>query len=231
MLRSIATIAVPCLLVVGCGDNIQPQTEDDTAIDTPGDAPTDARAIEASILIFPDTCEAPIVQFEGAATYSDDGSPVPRFACLWTFDDGTTSTDCLNRHELPTAGSHDFVLDVEDLDTGAIARATQTRILQPRLEAYLDVSTPECGLEISWEATVNTGAEVHVTVEPADQIIAEPDYHLNRTFTLPVRAPGEYTVVMSVEDERGVSEICTARIEKIVTVTKCPCPTKPTCGH
>lgn len=230
MLRAIASVIVSGLLVAGCGDNIHPEAEDDTAIDTPDTGPADARAIEASIFISPDTCEAPIVQYEAAAEYSDDGSTVPRFACLWTFDDGTTATDCLGRHELPTAGTHDFVLDVEDLDTGAIARATQTRILQPRLEAYLEVSTPECGLEISWVATVNVGAEVHVTVEPADQIIADPDYHLNRTFTLPVRAPGEYTVVMHVEEERGASETCVARIEKIVTVTKCPCPTKPTCG-
>ena len=214
------TFLLPALLfAVACGDN--PHTED--ADDIKGQtSKTDedfsgAREIDADIFIETITCTETIARFEAGARYVDDGSPVLGIECLWTFDDGTTSTECIGEHPFAVAGTHDFVLQVTDPATGATDIATQTRIFQPPLEISLDVTGD--GLSITWNATSNTGGEQHVFVTPADLIITDdPNYHFNTQFTLPVKQAGTYTVTYDVEDERGVSEICSATIVKQITL-------------
>ncbi len=215
-------LLVPALLLaVACGDNLH-DTDDQTSFGSEdGAVPTDApaRAIEASIYIETPSCDGAIAAFEMDARYADDQSPLPitDYTCLWKFDDGTTSTDCAGQHEFADGGDHDFVLEVTHVATGETVEVMQRRFIYPPIEANLDVTTGD--RTITWNATVNVGAEVHVFVEPAELLVdADPLYHTNRNYTVEVLRDGAYTVRMTVEDERGAGPICTAEIVKQVNV-------------
>jgi hypothetical protein len=209
-------LLVPALLVA-CGDNLHPE-EDQVTVTSEGDHDDDtddppARAIEAQIFIETITCDETIARFEAGARY-DDGTPLADMQCKWTFDDGTTSTVCAGEHLFDRAGAHDFVLEVTDAATGAMGRSTQTRQFHPPFEANLEVSGD--GLSITYRATSNTGGEGGVTILPHELVIDADGSDRERTVR--VREPGTYTVIWHVEDERGVSEICSASIEKQITL-------------
>jgi hypothetical protein len=213
------TFLLSALLFTACGDNLHPEDSQDSEDQT---SKTDedfsgSREIDADIFIETITCTETIARFEAGARYTDDGSPVAGFECLWTFDDGTTSSECVGEHLFAAAGTHDFVLQVTDPATGATDIVTQTRFFHPPLELSLDVTGDD--LSITWNASSNTGGEQHVFVTPAELIITDdPNYHFNTQFTLPVKQAGTYTVTYDVEDERGVSEICSATIVKQITL-------------
>jgi hypothetical protein len=208
------------LLIAGCGDNLHPEDTRDLSSSgsdedgSGGDAP---RTIDAAIDIQTITCVETIARFEGFASHVDDNSPVFNIACKWTFDDGATSNECIGEHRFDRAGAHDFVLEVTDLDTGATDISTQTRQFHPPLELTLDVTTSD--LTISYVATSNTGGEQVVFVQPDELVIADdPNYPRTTTGTVRVLQAGTYTVTYDVEDERGVSEICSDRLVREVTV-------------
>jgi hypothetical protein len=217
-------ILVPALLLAAaCGDNLH-ETDDQTSFgmddsNAPNDGGDEARPFEASPLIYFPSCDANVASFEADGRYTDttELELVPNISCLWKFDDGATSTSCAGEHTFAEAGWHDFVLEVTDLDTGVTAEATQRRFMQPVIEANLDVTTGD--RTITWNATVNVGAEVHVFVEPAELLVdVDPLYHTNRNYTVEVARDGAYTVRMTVEDERGGGPICTAEVIKQVNV-------------
>jgi hypothetical protein len=213
------------LLAAACGDNLEPEDVEDQSSsgteDGSGHEETSAREIEASIFIETITCTETIARFEAGAQYADDGTPLTNYTCLWTFDDGTTSNECVGEHQFAEAGDHDFVLEVTDLDTGATDVVTQTRFFYPPLVATLDVSTLD--LAIAYIGTSNTGGEQVVFVSPEEFVISDdPNYPRNTSGVVRVTQPGTYTVTYDVEDERGVSEICSARVVKEITVV---------CGH
>jgi hypothetical protein len=211
------------LLATACGDNLHPtdQTSLGSEDEQGGSNHEDVREVDASIFIETITCVDTIARFEAGARYADDGSPALDIACLWTFDDGTTSNQCAGEHQFATAGAHDFVLEVTDLTSGATDRVTQTRIFAPPLELTLDVSSDD--LTISYAATSNTGGEQVVVVTPAELVVADdPNYPRTTSGTVRVTQAGTYTVTYHVEDERGVSEICQGELVKEVTVV---------CGH
>jgi len=155
-----------------------------------------------------------IARFEAMARFTDDNTAATNIACKWSFDDGTTSADCTGEHLFALAGFHDFTLEVTDLTTGAVDVATQTRFFHPPLEATLDVSTD--GLTISYKAGSNTGGEQNVSISPFELVTGEDPMDLEHTVT--VAAEGTYTIEFDVEDERGVSEICNARVTKQIEV-------------
>lgn len=212
-------LLLPALMLAACGDNLQPSDDVKSGTEVGSDAQdgeTPARAIDASIFIFAPSCDAAVAQFETEVRYVDDGSLVTDLSCLWTFDDGTTSTECIGEHTFATGGFHDFVLDVTDLTTGATDRATQNRFIDPVIDANLEVTGGD--LTISWVATTNVG-EVRVFVEPSEFITTDdPNYFLKRTNTITVSRAGTYTVTMFVEDERSVGPICNEQIVKQVEV-------------
>lgn len=213
-------LLVPILLLAACGDNLHPDDTDDQSSfgseEDTGGHDTPAREIDASIFIETITCVETIARFEAGARYID-GTPVTDFECLWTFDDGTTSTECVGEHPFAEAGFHDFELEVTDVTTGARDTVTQTRFFFPPLEATLEVTGDDFAL--TWNAMSNTGGEQIVTVSPAELVIADdPDYQRRLHYTVQVAQPGTYTVEYSVEDERGVSEICQARVVREITL-------------
>jgi hypothetical protein len=216
-------LVLPAVLVAAaCGDNLDP-TNDETSLGTEEGAgeteDTTARPISASPLIYFPSCDAAVAQYEADARYADTDEIdiVPRFSCQWTFDDGTTSTSCAGEHTFAEGGWHDFVLVVTDLDTGETDEVVQRRYVYPPIEANLDVTTGD--RTITWNATVNVSAEVHVFVEPSELLDTDdPFYHLNRNYTVGVLRDGTYTVRMTVEDERTVGPICSAEVIKTVNV-------------
>jgi hypothetical protein len=214
-------LLVPALLFAACGDNLQPD-EDQLATgaggtEVPSDDP-EARPLQAQIFIETITCVETIARFEAGAQYLDDGTNALNIACSWTFDDGSTSSECAGEHRFATAGAHDFVLEVTDLDTGATAVSTQTRVSAPPLELTLDVTSN--GLSISYNASSNTGGDQIVFVLPEALVHIEDDQNYPRatSATLRVREPGTYTVRYDVEDERGSGEICQAQLLKEIEV-------------
>ena len=215
-------LLVPALLLAACGDNLTPDEDQvsGTAVGDHDDGSDDpaARPLQAQIFIQTITCNETIARFEAGAQYLDDGTNALNIACKWTFDDGTTSTECAGDHPFATSGAHDFVLEVTDLDTGATAVSTQTRIFAPPLELTLDVTSN--GLSISYNASSNTGGWPNVFVQPAELVFTEddPNYPTATTATLRVREAGTYTVTYDVEDERSSGEICLGRLVKEITV-------------
>ena len=224
MKRYLAVMGV----LVGCagenfdsGDrNTSSSTNEDTATEEgTGDTPTDVLAPDASITIYPITCERTIARYEAYGVG-------PNEVCKWTFDDGSTSNECAGEHEFDVAGDHYFVLEVTDLVTGATGIDTQTRFFWPPLELTLDVTTND-DLSISYVATANDPGNQYqvVHVEPAELVVSDhPDYPRVLNDTVRVLEPGTYTVTFDYEDERGVSEICAGQVVKQVTVAPVGCP-------
>jgi hypothetical protein len=211
-------LLIPALLLAACGDNLDPKDQASLGTDE-GHAEADTRPWYVSATIWFPSCDAAVASYEADARFGDtnDIELVPNVSCVWTFDDGTTSTSCAGEHTFAEGGWHDFVVVITNLDTGETREQLQRRFVYPPIEATLDVTTSD--LTISWNATVNVTAFVHISVEPADLIITDdPFYYLNRTYTLAVREAGTYTVSMDVEDERGAGPICSAHIEKQVEV-------------
>jgi hypothetical protein len=218
---------LPALLFAACGDNLAPDAEQAT-----GGAETVAeespRPIDASIYIYNPSCIASVAAFEADVYYADDRSPVGAVECRWTFDDGSTSDVCVGEHEFATPGFHDFTLDVKHTLTGETAHVAQNRYIYPALTADLEVTAPECGLELSYKGSVSIPAETLVFVQEQDKVIDADPSKLEAT--VGVTEAGTYTVVITAEDERTNGPICSARVEKQVTVTACHEHT-PGCGH
>lgn len=218
------TTFLAAALLVACGDNLEPEEQvivgsDGGEHDDKGgsDDPVPPRAIEAAIFIETITCVDTIARFEADARYTDDGTAATNIACLWSFDDGTTSSECTGEHQFADAGDHDFVLEVTDLATGANDVVTQTRFFHPPLEVTLEVTSAD--LSITYSARSNTGGEQVVRVLPEELVIAtDPNYPRVLDGTVQVREAGTYTVVYDVEDERGVSEICSAQLVEEIDV-------------
>jgi hypothetical protein len=219
-------LVLPCLAAFGCADNPQPAPDDPPAKDGTSDkwddAPHGSPLLSAFIDGYSNSCDATSAQVEVVASYSD-GSAIGQLACTLTFDDGETADGCLVNHVFASSGTHSVSAHVTDLATNAVVDVTETIYVYP-LASYgadLQVSAPTCGLELSYKASLEIGAERHVTVEPADKIIAPAGYEQLLENTIQVTEPGTYTVRFALEDERERGPICTYEITKEVTVTAC----------
>jgi hypothetical protein len=189
----------------------QQQEQDGGSGDNGGGEDAPVPALEPLIYIETISCDRTVARYEA----SPSG---PNFACKWTFDDGSTSNECVGEHEFAVAGSHDFVLEVTDLSTGATGIATQTRSFEPVLELTLDVTGD--GLSITYAATSSSPGPLNVVrVEPAELVIADdPNYPSVTSGTVRVREAGTYTVTYDFEDERGSGEICSGQVVKQITL-------------
>src|SRR5688572_30647514 len=110
---------VPSLLLVGCGDNIDPAADEQTAISEddhveqppePEPVPTPAREFFATFNVSTISCDAPIGLLEGGARYADDQSVVTDAVCQFHFRDGLIRDGCTIEHEFASGGAHDVLL-------------------------------------------------------------------------------------------------------------------------
>ena len=225
-------------LLVACGDNITPPVHDDEAPvgsdDTPGTdtstgAPTGTpqadqghgtpRAIKAALDINSPSCDAATASFEVLSSHADDGTFIKNARCRVTFDDGAVSDLCLGEHTFASAGAHTFAVDVTDIDTGAVAHAEVRRVIAVPLAVDLAVEVPECGLEVSFKATLSTGADVHVTMSPEDKVVAPLVVGTSGRFQ--TLESGTYTIHLLAEDERATGPICVREVSQTIALTAC----------
>jgi hypothetical protein len=233
-MRSLALVLSIPLSFVACGDNIDPDEGSSASESGDEDHPPDAapaREIVASLLLTAPSCDAPVADFEIDVLYADDRSLVPNRACTMTFDDGTVYDQCIGSHTFADGGFHDYVLEIRDLDSGAVLREEGRRYIEYPLLATFEATAPACGLEVSYAGTVNVSAFSITHISPAENVVGDAFAHV-RTGTFQVTQPGTYNLRFYVEDERSIP-ICEATIDREVTVTACPDehPHEPGCGH
>lgn len=228
------------LVLVGCGDNLEPSTDDQTEIqtveeDVPGDPPPSEEPvpvgeIDAFLGFYSPSCTANIADLEVVASYTD-GTPLTNPHCKFTFADGSVVEGCAIQHEFAVGGEHFVNLYVEDLATGAVFNREQRVFVYPVSQVTLDVSAPACGLSLSYLAASSEGGEGFVDVTPRETVIGHDPQA--RQATLQVSAPGTYSVRFHVEDERANGPICEYEVVKEVTVVECPDEHEhePSCGH
>jgi hypothetical protein len=227
-------LLVPGLLI-GCGDNIHPETDEQVteaeSEPEPDDPAPVLREIQGTFDVSTISCDAPIGRIEARAHYVDDGSLVPNPTCRFLLADGLVFDGCLLEHEFPSGGVHDLTLIVTDPATGATSREASVAFVYPPLVLSLEASAPECGLELSWVASTEPGAQIRVFVEPADKVVSsDPNYFLNSRFTVGVSEAGTYRVRMEAEDERTTGGICVKELSRDVAVVACH-EHDPTCEH
>jgi hypothetical protein len=235
-------LSVVCLTsaLLACGDNLVPPVEDDdTAVggddmaggDPAAEAPpptttpqsdqghgTPPPTFSVGLDVMSPSCELATAGFEVLARHAD-GTFIKNMRCRVTFDDGAVSELCVGEHTFASPGAHTFMVEVEDLDTGVIARSEQRRVIAVPLEVDLAVEVPACGLEVPFKVSLSTGAEVHVFMSPEDKFV-EP--HLTGpTGTFQALEPGTYTIRVTAEDERATGPICLRDVSQTVVLTAC----------
>lgn len=226
------------LVLVGCGDNLEPSTDDQTEIqtveeDVPGAPPVTEEPIgeiDAFLGFYSPSCDAHIADLEVVARYAD-GTPLSDPSCKLTFGDGSVVHSCVTQHAFEIGGEHFVNVYVEDLATGAVFNREQRIFVDPVSNVTLDVSAPACGLSLSYLAASSEGGEGFVEVTPGESVIGHDPQA--RQATLEVSAPGTYTVRFHVEDERTNGPICPYDVVKEVTVVACPDEHEhePGCAH
>ena len=232
-MRSVAlSLAIVVPSFFACGDNKPGDSslpfESGSDEEYP-DAGVEPRPIISSLLLTAPSCDAAVAEFEVDVLYADDRSLVPNRACTMTFDDGAVYDQCAGSHTFATGGFHDYVLEVRDLDNGAVERTEGRRYIEHPLLVTFEARAPECGLEVSYEGTVNVSAFAIVHITPAENVVGDADSNA-RSGTFQVTQPGTYQVRFDVEDERSIP-ICSETIVREVTVTACDHEHEPGCGH
>lgn len=230
---------IPGLVAVGCGDNIEPATDDSGSIETEPEVsgpqpepqpepPPDDRAVDVGFYVSTVSCDAALGELEAYARYADTQEPLTNVSCQYILD-GATVDGCLVRHEFLQGGANDVTLRVTDLDTRKTYESTGVAFVYPAFTADLEVTAPECGLELSYNAAASESGEFSVNISPAQNVIT-PDYVLQKQLTVQVSQPGTYTVRFEAEDERTTGDICAREVVREVTVVECHDHT-PSCGH
>jgi hypothetical protein len=226
------SIVTPCFFA--CGDNLPPDEDSNSSVQSgdghhPDAAP--ARDIISSILLTQPSCDAAVADFEIEVMYADDRSLVPNRACTISFDDGAVYESCAGSHTFAEGDFHDYVLEVRDLDSGAVERTEGRRSITPPLLVTFEAQAPACGLEVSYAGTVNVSAFGIVRISPSENVVGDA-FTNARNGSFQVTQPGTYEVSFYVEDERSIP-ICEETIVREVTVTACPDDHdhEPGCGH
>ena len=231
---------VPGLLLVGCGDNIQPETDDSAPIEAEGETPgpeivpeeptPNEREIAIDFYSQSTSRDAVSAQLEAGVRYADDNTPILDATCRFTFADGSSQDGCVIDHVFPAAGEHTVSLEVRIPGTDRVIRQDVLAFAGEAFELGLEVTVPACGLEISYLATQNRGGEGGVWITgPGAVVSSDPDWVRNRTGTVGVTEPGTYTVSFEAENE-STGPLCSREIVREVTVIECHDHT-PSCGH
>lgn len=181
------------------------------------------------------SCDAALLEFDANVRYGGvNGESVPyaNLQCRWTFDDGGVSNDCYGRYEFAEGGVHDYTLEVRDIVTGKQAVITSALFVYPPLLADTVIEAPACGLSFNVKTDVNTGAFIHTSISPMENVVGEA-FFLGAEGSFEVRVGGTYEIEVEVEDERAVGLICLKEIKKPVTLAACPDEHEhePGCGH
>lgn len=171
-------------------------------------------------------CYTREVEFEVFDVRAEDGNPVPvdDYECEWAFDDGVTLDVCNGRHTFAESGSHEALVTVRQLSTGALGTFTANGFVFEPHVVTVTATAPECGLSIVWDSTVSTASERHSFIEPSDKVLTPS----NEIVTVgsgiaSVSEPGVYTVEVLAIDERPIP-ICETTGSTTVTVKACDGP-------
>lgn len=149
------------------------------------------------------------------------------YECLWTFDDGETSTACAGQHPWAVAGEHTATVRVRQRSTGGVGEDTPrpTRVFDP-LQVVVEARAPDCGLRFEYMATRVGGRDLGFlgggSISPWETVVTPGPYPASGA--IEVSAPGTYVVTFAAEDEHPVGPICTATGSAEVTVRACPPP-------
>ncbi len=234
--------ALPAALLafVGCGDNLQPEADEDVgSVEAPTDEPDHhgseepdappARALDVGFDVQQPSCDGPIVAVEALVSHQDDGTPASGYTCRYLFDDGAVLEGCVGEHAFAEAGFHEITLEVTDA-AGVVYTRTTSRDVLPAFTVDLDLDVPACGLEVGYVASTSTSASAIVFVDPADKFVEATSNLLSGSFT--AREPGTYAIQINAEDERAIP-ICTASVRYELTLRACPHnhPPDPHCPH
>jgi hypothetical protein len=178
--------------------------------------------ITAVAQLDPNSCNRTL-RYEVARVVYDDGQAVPRFTCLWTFDDGGTSDACNGQHDFASAGFHSASVSVSDSVNGATTFVTTAAVpVYDPLVIDVVAGAPACGLWLSYATTKAggfNGGMYFVDIQPSQNVVTPRPW--SSTATVEVSAAGTYTVLVTREEEAN-NALCTARDSAEATVTACP---------
>ncbi len=191
------------------------------------DSGAPAPAIQVSAVLELASCDRSL-SYEVIDVRTPAGQPISYldYECLWTFDDGETSTACAGKHTWAVAGEHTATVRVRQRSTGAVGEDTAgpTRVFDP-LQVVVEAHAPDCGLSFEYVATRVGGRGsgfLGGSITPWETVLTPGPYPA--IGAIDVSAPGTYVVTFTVEDEHPVGPICTATGSAEVTVRACPLP-------
>jgi hypothetical protein len=253
MTRSLWRVtALALFAAVGCGGSVETEQEEQNNLESSevkehqrkhhrgrkkhrpreecdGGAPAPAIRVVAVLEMV--SCDRGL-SFEVIDVRTAAGEPISYldYECLWTFDDGETSTACGGMHTWAVAGEHTATVRVRQLSTGGVGEdaAGPTRVFDP-LQVLVEARAPDCGLRFEYVATRVGGRGsgfLGGSVTPWETVLTPGPYPASGS--IEVSAPGTYVVTFTAEDEHPVGPICTATGSTEVTVRACPPPDE--CG-
>ncbi|HEY6557568.1 MAG TPA: hypothetical protein VI072_09855 [Polyangiaceae bacterium] len=191
------------------------------------DSGAPAPAIQVSAVLEMTSCDRSL-SYEVIDVQTPAGEPISYldYECLWTFDDGETSTACAGKHAWAVAGEHTATVRVRQRSTGGVGEDTPrpTRVFDP-LQVVVEARAPDCGLSFEYVATRVGGRDLGFlggSVTPWETVLTPGPYPASGA--IEVSAPGTYLVTFMAEDEHPVGPICSATGSAEVTVRACPPP-------
>lgn len=146
------------------------------------------------------------VSFDASGSYGEGDHTV-----LWDFGDGTTSTENTVQHTFVDDGEFTVTLTVTGED-GQSASATQIITVNPTPAVALltaDVTEGPAPLTVSFSAAGSSGSgDYEVSWDFGDGGTSSALSAPQHTFS----GPGEYTVILTVTGENGLTDTATQRI-------------------
>jgi hypothetical protein len=116
------------------------------------------------------------------------------------------------------------VVTTTEPTTGLTGSATLAFVVYEPLVSKLEVTTPECGLEVSWHATTNVGTTLNVYVEPFDKIVTDDlGYYSKADGTVRLTEAGTFDVFMYSDIFVPGLGSCVSSTTTYFTVKECPC--------
>jgi hypothetical protein len=185
----------------------------------------------AELTVTSPDCWRVVAGYQVRAVYADDGSEVPNLGCHVRFANGATADSCVGEEVVGTPGNQDFVVDVEDLDTGATAHLEQRAFISPRMEINFEYEQPACGLSFDFNLSVPQSTSKSVVVTPADKIVGGDPGPFSQGGHIDATEPTIFTLTAYIEQERANGPLCSITVTRDVEVTACEHEHTPGCEH